>query len=63
MTSKRFVFSGGYLYDHDECIGHIEDPRFRQDFETILNKQHEEIIELREAMKRLMGDLMSGGIR
>ena len=29
----------------------------------LLNEQHEEIVELREAMKRLIGDLMSGGIR
>ena len=29
----------------------------------LLNKQHEENVELREAMKRMMGDMMSGGMR
>ena len=28
----------------------------------LLNEQHEEIIELREAMKRLMADMMGGGL-
>ena len=36
---------------------------FLEDIVDLLNEQHEEIVELREAMKRLMGDLMSGGLR
>ena len=41
-TAKRFNFVGGYLYDEDKAIGHIEDVQFRQDFEDLLNHLHEE---------------------
>ena len=57
MTSKRFK---QVTYD---CIVDNETGKCVNDVESLLNKQHEEIIELREAMKRLMIDLMSGGLR
>ena len=60
MTEKRFWWNGtsdgvgsimdnetgGYL-SYSQCV-------------LMLNKQHDEIIELREAMKRLMADMMGG---
>ena len=35
--NKRFNFVGGYLYDGDEPVGHIDDIRFREDFLDLLN--------------------------
>lgn len=54
--NKRFIV--------DDC-GTVIDMQTRDTFDYVsevvdlLNEQHEEIIELKEAMKRLMGDLMS----
>ena len=42
MTEKRFNFVGGYLYDGNKPIGHVEDIKFRQDFEDIVNNLHNE---------------------
>ena len=35
--NKRFNFVGGYLYDGDKPVGHINDIRFREDFLDLLN--------------------------
>ena len=37
LVNKRFNFVGGYLYDGDEPVGHIDDIRFREDFLDLLN--------------------------
>ena len=42
MTAKRFNFVGGYLYYGDKAIGHVEDVKFRDDFEKLLNDLYEE---------------------
>ena len=49
MTEKRFNFVGGYLYDGNKPIGHVEDITFRQDFEDIVNALHEENQSLKQS--------------
>ena len=49
MTVKRFNFVGGYLYDGNKPIGHVEDITFRQDFEDIVNALHEENQSLKQS--------------
>ena len=46
VNEKRFNFVGGYLYDGNDPIGHVEDIKFRQDFEDIVNNLHEKNQEL-----------------
>ena len=46
MNEKRFNFVGGYLYDGNEPVGHVEDVKFRQDFEDLLNNLYEKNQEL-----------------
>ena len=53
MTEKRFNFVGGYLYDGNKPIGHVEDVKFRQDFEDIVNALHEENVKLQARNKYL----------
>ena len=52
MTSKRFYRNRGTIWEKDKSLS-------LEEVEDKLNEQHEEIVELREAMKRLMIDLMS----
>ena len=59
MTEKRFNFVGGYLYDGNKPIGHVEDIKFRQDFEDIVNALHEE----NEQLKKEVEDLKQALIR
>ena len=70
MTTKRFtVHIDWFNYEKTEGVAElkdngqpllisesVDDVRYIKD---LLNEQHEEIIELREAMKRLMIDIMS----
>ena len=53
MTEKRFNFVGGYLYDGNKPIGHVEDIKFRQDFEDIVNNLHKENQELKKELQRI----------
>ena len=53
MTKKRFNFIGGYLYDENKPIGHVEDVKFRQDYEDIVNALHEENVKLQARNKYL----------
>ena len=50
VNEKRFNFVGGYLYDGNDPIGHVEDIKFRQDFEDIVNNQHKENIKLQNRL-------------
>ena len=50
--NKRFNFVGGYLYDGNEPVGHVEDVKFRQDFEDLVNELHEEKEELIDALNQ-----------
>ena len=66
MTSKRFTIESTTV---NECIvdnttgEQLDTFEYTERLCEVLNEQHEEIVELREAMKRLMIDLMSGGMR
>ena len=51
MTEKRFNFVGGYLYDGNKPIGHVEDVKFRQDFEDIVNNLHNENEHIKNSIK------------
>ena len=53
MTAKRFNFVGGYLYDGDEPVGHVEDIRFREDFLDLLNNLNEKARERSKALSKL----------
>ena len=53
MTAKRFNFVGGYLYDGDDPVGHIEDIRFRGDFLDLLNNLNEKARERNKALSKL----------
>lgn len=53
MTKKRFNFIGGYLYDGNKPIGHVEDVKFRQDYEDIVNTLHEENEQLKSRVDYL----------
>ena len=53
MTKKRFNFVGGYLYDGNKPIGHVEDIKFRHDFEDIVNALHEENEQLKSELRNL----------
>ena len=53
MTAKRFNFVGGYLYDGDEPVGHVEDIRFREDFLDLLNELHEENQSLKQGINEV----------
>ena len=59
LSEKRFEFQNqdhhlNMVYDNEK--GKVV---FNEDIVDLLNEQYEEIVELREAMKRLMGDLMT----
>ena len=61
MTEKRFA---RIICVNDEYTGSLfcdDEPLKIDDVCTLLNKQDEEIAELKEAMKRLMADMMTGG--
>lgn len=57
MTEKRFNFVGGYLYDGNKPIGHVEDIKFRQDYEDIVNVLHEENEQLKKTNQELFDNL------
>lgn len=59
MTNKRFNFVGGYLYDGNKPIGHVEDIKFRQDYEDIVNALHEENEQLKGEVAHYKLILMS----
>ena len=61
MTEKRFTLKG--LIDGVPNVCDDGVIIEQEDVVDLLNEQHEEIVELREAMKRMMGDLMTGGMR
>lgn len=68
LMEKRFNFVGGYLYDGNKPIGHVEDIKFRQDFEDIVNALHEENQRLQKKLdcitKSLQNELNQyGGFR
>lgn len=64
MTEKRYV-KGDYNQNHceiwfdGECIGDVR-TRDADKFVELLNMLNDECIELREAMKRMMMDMMGG---
>jgi hypothetical protein len=61
LTGKRFRVVNHDEYDYE--LDYITDNNKRMHIEDVcdlLNEQHEEIIELREAMKRMMMDMMGG---
>ena len=53
MVNKRFNFVGGYLYDGDDPVGHIEDIRFREDFLDLLNNLNEKARGSGKALSKL----------
>ena len=75
MTEKRFNFVGGYLYDGNKPIGHVEDIKFRKDFEDIVNNLHNENEHIKQTIKEayknertalgrsVLKQLIDGGIK
>ena len=66
LTDKRFIIPDELRVIRDTETGEeaiFFDTEDGLLLEKWLNEQHEEIIELREAMMRLMGEMMSGGLR
>ena len=58
MSEKRFT--GEMVGKYFKVCDNKEEMLYSEVVD-LLNEQHEEIIELREAMKRLMADMMTGG--
>ena len=52
MTEKQFYRNRGTIWENNKSMS-------LEEVEDKLNEQHDEIIELREAMKRLMMDMMT----
>lgn len=52
--TKRFNFVGGYLYDGNKPIGHVEDIKFRQDFEDIVNNLHNENEHIKHTIQTML---------
>lgn len=63
MNEKRFNFVGGYLYDGNKPIGHVEDIKFRQDFEDIVNALHDENEHLKAEVYILQDDILNKRVR
>ncbi len=55
--NKRFNFVGGYLYDGNKPIGNVEDVKFRQDYEDIVNALHKENEQLKKVLKDTVSQL------
>ena len=68
MTNKRFTDDGIEEIENQSFTDNLTGKTYWIDngldeIVDLLNEQHEEIIELREAMKRLMGEMMGGRMR
>ena len=64
MSEKRFVkkdYNQNHceIWDDDEYIGDVR-TRDADKFIELINELNDEVIELREAMKRMMIDMMGG---